>query len=163
MTLNNLQMNTNVMTHVVAMCGNAQTRAACGYPVARCVALRIPPARININTNMLLRLRKLISCRYNYSVQREEMSNDDDNCCTAVALALALLAMRNKNGGEGHRSPYLSHAKRTLYHLSYTPANDCLPLPAPLAPAPAPLLPSSNQGHKIRLLLRSTAVFVQLS
>ena len=26
-----------------------------------------------------------------------------------------------KNGGEGHRSPYLSHAKRSLYHLSYTP------------------------------------------
>ena len=26
-----------------------------------------------------------------------------------------------KNGGEGHRSPYLSHAKRALYHLSYTP------------------------------------------
>ena len=26
-----------------------------------------------------------------------------------------------KSGGEGHRSPYLSHAKRALYHLSYTP------------------------------------------
>ena len=24
-------------------------------------------------------------------------------------------------GGAGHRSPYLSHAKRALYHLSYTP------------------------------------------
>ena len=27
-----------------------------------------------------------------------------------------------ENGGEGHRSPYLSHAKRALYHLSYTPS-----------------------------------------
>ena len=25
------------------------------------------------------------------------------------------------NGGAGYRSPYLSHAKRALYHLSYTP------------------------------------------
>ena len=24
-------------------------------------------------------------------------------------------------GGAGHRSPYLSHAKRALYHLNYTP------------------------------------------
>ena len=29
--------------------------------------------------------------------------------------------VRKENGGEGHRSPYLSHAKRALYHLSYTP------------------------------------------
>ena len=28
---------------------------------------------------------------------------------------------KTKSGGEGHRSPYLSHAKRALYHLSYTP------------------------------------------
>ena len=28
---------------------------------------------------------------------------------------------KKKSGGEGHRSPYLSHAKRALYHLSYTP------------------------------------------
>ena len=28
---------------------------------------------------------------------------------------------KKKNGGEGYRSPYLSHAKRALYHLSYTP------------------------------------------
>ena len=26
-----------------------------------------------------------------------------------------------KVGGAGYRSPYLSHAKRALYHLSYTP------------------------------------------
>ena len=26
-----------------------------------------------------------------------------------------------KNGGAGYRSPYFSHAKRALYHLSYTP------------------------------------------
>ena len=26
-----------------------------------------------------------------------------------------------KDGGEGYRSPYLPHAKRTLYHVSYTP------------------------------------------
>jgi hypothetical protein len=25
------------------------------------------------------------------------------------------------SGGAGYRSPYLSHAKRALYHLSYTP------------------------------------------
>ena len=30
---------------------------------------------------------------------------------------------KKENGGEGHRSPYLSHAKRALYHLSYTPSN----------------------------------------
>ena len=29
---------------------------------------------------------------------------------------------KKENGGEGHRSPYLSHAKRALYHLSYTPS-----------------------------------------
>ena len=32
--------------------------------------------------------------------------------------------IRRKNkkiGGAGHRSQYLSHAKRALYHLSYTP------------------------------------------
>ena len=27
-----------------------------------------------------------------------------------------------KSGEEGHRSPYLAHAKRALYHLSYVPA-----------------------------------------
>ena len=26
-----------------------------------------------------------------------------------------------KNGDAGYRSPYLSHAKRALYHLSYIP------------------------------------------
>ena len=26
-------------------------------------------------------------------------------------------------GGEGHRSLYLAHAKRALYHLSYTPGD----------------------------------------
>ena len=30
---------------------------------------------------------------------------------------------KRKVGGEGHRSPYLSHAKRALYHLSYTPVS----------------------------------------
>ena len=29
-------------------------------------------------------------------------------------------------GGAGHRSPYLSHAKRALYHLSYTPSDDLM-------------------------------------
>ena len=33
---------------------------------------------------------------------------------------------KRKNGGEGHRSPYLSHAKRALYHLSYTPSRKIL-------------------------------------
>ena len=28
---------------------------------------------------------------------------------------------KKKTGGEGYRSPYLSHAKREIYHLSYTP------------------------------------------
>ena len=28
-----------------------------------------------------------------------------------------------KIGEAGHRSPYLSHAKRALYHLSYIPSN----------------------------------------
>ena len=33
--------------------------------------------------------------------------------------------MQPKNyGGAGHRSPYLSHAKRALYHLSYTPSEN---------------------------------------
>lgn len=27
----------------------------------------------------------------------------------------------DKNGDAGYRSPYLSHAKRALYHLSYIP------------------------------------------
>ena len=31
-------------------------------------------------------------------------------------------------GGAGHRSPYFSHAKRALYHLSYTPdTGGCVP------------------------------------
>ena len=34
---------------------------------------------------------------------------------------LTYKVQNNKNGGAGHRSPYLSHAKRALYHLSYTP------------------------------------------
>ena len=29
-------------------------------------------------------------------------------------------------GGAGYRSPYLSHAKRALYHLSYTPIDELL-------------------------------------
>eukprot|EP00955_Chlamydomonas_euryale_P048297 353930-Chlamydomonas_euryale.AAC.5 len=29
-----------------------------------------------------------------------------------------------KIGDGGHRSPYLSHAKRALYHLSYVPVAD---------------------------------------
>ena len=32
-----------------------------------------------------------------------------------------IIIKKKKIGGEGHRSPYLSHAKRALYHLSYTP------------------------------------------
>ena len=32
-----------------------------------------------------------------------------------------------ESGDAGYRSPYLSHAKRALYHLSY------IPLPLPLA------------------------------
>ena len=31
------------------------------------------------------------------------------------------ISLTKKFGGAGHRSPYLSHAKRALYHLSYTP------------------------------------------
>ena len=34
---------------------------------------------------------------------------------------------KEKTGGEGYRSPYLSHAKRALYHLSYTPFHFWLP------------------------------------
>ena len=30
---------------------------------------------------------------------------------------------QNKSGRAGHRSPYLSHAKGALYHLSYTPVD----------------------------------------
>ena len=30
---------------------------------------------------------------------------------------------RKSIGGAGYRSPYLSHAKRALYHLSYAPSN----------------------------------------
>ena len=32
--------------------------------------------------------------------------------------------MRQKHGDGGHRSPYLPHAKRALYHLSYIPVKD---------------------------------------
>ena len=35
--------------------------------------------------------------------------------------SFALKWTEKKFGGAGHRSPYLSHAKRALYHLSYTP------------------------------------------
>ena len=39
----------------------------------------------------------------------------------AVAEKKWRVERREKDGGEGYRSPYLSHAKRALYHLSYTP------------------------------------------
>ena len=39
----------------------------------------------------------------------------------AVYLGLTLSKPTKICGGAGHRSPYLSHAKRALYHLSYTP------------------------------------------
>ena len=32
------------------------------------------------------------------------------------------LKYHNKNGGAGNRTPCLSHAKRALYHMSYTPS-----------------------------------------
>ena len=31
---------------------------------------------------------------------------------------------RKKRGDDGHRSHYLSHAKRPLYHLSYIPLSE---------------------------------------
>jgi hypothetical protein len=35
---------------------------------------------------------------------------------------IKLSSRKKRNGGAGYRSPYLSHAKRALYHLSYTPS-----------------------------------------
>ena len=43
---------------------------------------------------------------------------------------------KEKTGGEGYRSPYLSHAKRALYHLSYTPFHS----------QPKPALHKENQS-----------------
>lgn len=40
---------------------------------------------------------------------------------TFLSFILQSKMRKRKVGGEGHRSPYLSHAKRALYHLSYTP------------------------------------------
>ena len=42
-------------------------------------------------------------------------------------------AKEQKGAGDGgYRSPYLSHAKRALYHLSYVPI--CTPWPVRTAP-----------------------------
>ena len=38
--------------------------------------------------------------------------------CSAPKVEFA----QQKDGGEGYRSLCLSHAKRSLYHLSYTPS-----------------------------------------
>ena len=40
---------------------------------------------------------------------------DRDRCCSQLVRRVI------KSGGAGYRSPYFSHAKRALYHLSYTP------------------------------------------
>ena len=53
-----------------------------------------------------------------------------DGCVPVFVAALAALAPQQKSkrlfGGAGYRSPYLSHAKRALYHLSYTPIDELL-------------------------------------
>ena len=43
-------------------------------------------------------------------------------------------------GGAGYRSPYLSHAKRALYHLSYTPCS----------------ISNWSMGNKIKLFVNVT-------
>ena len=37
-------------------------------------------------------------------------------------------SQKTKNGDTGYRSPDLVHAKHTLYHLSYIPTDDCVPI-----------------------------------
>ena len=42
-------------------------------------------------------------------------------CKITVLKKVSLIAHRENSGAAGYRSPYLSHAKRALYHLSYSP------------------------------------------
>ena len=56
---------------------------------------------------------------------------------TGLFVEKGMCRDKRKVGGEGHRSPYLSHAKRALYHLSYTPF--------PLSLSTCPL--STNRLH----------------
>ncbi|XLT05011.1 hypothetical protein HN51_043760 [Arachis hypogaea] len=52
--------------------------------------------------------------------------NDKSRINRIVDLSLMTettqLSKENRNGDAGYRSPYLTHAKRALYHLSYIPA-----------------------------------------
>ena len=41
-------------------------------------------------------------------------------CCEILNKG-SFRILKKKFGGDGHRSHYLAHAKRALYHLSYTP------------------------------------------
>ena len=42
---------------------------------------------------------------------------------------VSIQSQKTKNGDTGYRSPDLVHAKHTLYHLSYIPTDDCVPIP----------------------------------
>ena len=56
---------------------------------------------------------------------------------------------KEKTGGEGYRSPYLSHAKRALYHLSYTPFLLIL--------SPTTLSSTHSTDHSTQILLMKIA------
>ena len=48
--------------------------------------------------------------------------------CLLIVIRPAVCVVGNKKkscGDGGYRSPYLSHAKRALYHLSYVPSGGC--------------------------------------
>ena len=59
-------------------------------------------------------------------VKEEWYGEEIETMCIQKEGSKSSKKRKRKNGGEGHRSPYLSHAKRALYHLSYTPSRKIL-------------------------------------
>jgi hypothetical protein len=63
-------MNEDVFLHVVAMCDQA-TRNALGFPVERCIKLRLPPARLNMASPMWDKLKRIMGHKYCFHSRRE--------------------------------------------------------------------------------------------
>jgi hypothetical protein len=69
---------------------------------------------------LLPRLCQFRGETYTFSLFGACVSVKRKNCAFDKFIHSSRLKKR-KNGGAGNRTPCLSHAKRALYHMSYTP------------------------------------------
>ena len=58
-----------------------------------------------------------------YRKQNSQLKLTAGNHGRGQSKKIPIIIINIKSGGAGHRSRYLSHAKRALYHLSYAPVS----------------------------------------